>query len=83
MSEENVPNRKAKISIKDSGCGIPKKIQKKIFDPFFTTKEHGSGLGLAISCRIIETHNGEITIHSEEGQGTEVIMFFPLISNNP
>jgi Signal transduction histidine kinase len=81
-SEEDVPNRKAKISIKDNGCGIPKEIQKKIFDPFFTTKEQGSGLGLAITYRIIESHKGEITIYSEEGQGTEVIMYFPMISNN-
>ena len=82
-SEENLPKRKSKISIRDAGCGIPKENQKKIFDPFFTTKEKGSGLGLAISYRIIENHYGEIIIHSEESQGTEVIMFFPLISDNP
>ena len=82
-SGENFPKEKIKISIKDSGCGIPKEIQKKIFDPFFTTKEQGSGLGLAISYRIIENHKGEITIHSKENQGTEVIIFFPLISNDP
>jgi len=81
-SGEDFSNRKAKISIKDNGCGIPKEVQKNIFDPFFTTKEQGSGLGLAISYRIIENHKGEITIHSEEGQGTDVIMFFPMISNN-
>ena len=82
-SEEDFPNRKAKISIKDNGCGIPKEIQKKIFDPFFTTKEQGSGLGLAISYRIIENHKGELTIRSKENQGTEVIILFPLVSNNP
>ena len=77
-SEEDFPNRKAKISIKDNGCGIPKEIQKKIFDPFFTTKEQGSGLGLAISYRIIENHKGELTIRSKENQGTEVIIYLPL-----
>ena len=81
--EKDFQNQKAKISIKDNGCGITKEIKKRIFDPFFTTKEQGSGLGLAISYRIIENHQGEITIRSKEGQGTEVIMFFPLISNNP
>jgi len=78
MSEEDFPNRKAKISIKDNGCGIPKEIQKKIFDPFFTTKEQGSGLGLAISYRIIENHKGELTVRSKENQGTEVIIYLPL-----
>jgi two-component system sensor histidine kinase PilS (NtrC family) len=82
-SEEYLLNRKAKISIRDAGCGIPKEIQKKIFDPFFTTKEQGSGLGLAISYRIIENHKGELTIRSKENQGTEVIILFPLVSNNP
>ena len=76
--EEDVPNRKTKISIKDNGCGIPQEIQKKIFDPFFTTKEQGSGLGLAISYRIIENHKGELTISSKENQGTEVIIHLPL-----
>jgi len=82
-SEKYLLNRKAKISIRDAGCGIPKEIQKKIFDPFFTTKEQGSGLGLAISYRIIENHKGELTIRSKENQGTEVIILFPLVSNNP
>jgi len=82
-SKEYLLNRKAKMSIRDAGCGIPKEIQKKIFDPFFTTKEQGSGLGLAISYRIIENHKGELTIRSKENQGTEVIILFPLVSNNP
>jgi two-component system sensor histidine kinase PilS (NtrC family) len=74
--------QKAKISIKDTGSGIPKEIQKKIFDPFFTTKEQGSGLGLAISHRIIENHTGELDIRSEENQGTEVVIVLPLVSDN-
>jgi signal transduction histidine kinase len=77
--EEDVPNRKTKISIKDNGCGIPQEIQKKIFDPFFTTKEQGSGLGLAISYRIIENHKGELTISSNENKGTEVVIYLPLL----
>ena len=76
---EDVPKPKTKISIKDNGCGIPKEIQKKIFDPFFTTKEQGSGLGLAISYRIVESHKGELTIRSKENQGTEVVIYLPLI----
>jgi len=69
----------AKIRIKDQGCGIPKEIQKKIFDPFFTTKDQGTGLGLSISQRIIESHQGKITVTSEENQGTEVVIYLPLL----
>lgn len=73
------PKERVKISIKDSGCGIPREIQKKIFDPFFTTRELGSGLGLSISYRIIESHRGEIKVLSQENQGTEMIIYFPLL----
>ena len=50
-----------KVSIKDSGKGIPEKVRKKIFEPFYTTKEigKGTGLGLSISYGIIEKHNGK------------------------
>jgi len=69
-----------RISIKDSGVGIPAANLKRIFEPFFTTKEvgKGTGLGLSVSYRIIENHNGEIQIKSEPGQGTEVILGLPI-----
>lgn len=69
-----------RVSIQDGGCGIPGDIQKRIFDPFFTTKENGSGLGLAITFRIIEQHQGEIGIYSEEKEGTELVLYFPLLA---
>jgi two-component system sensor histidine kinase PilS (NtrC family) len=71
------PEPLIRISIKDAGCGIPQEIQRKIFDPFFTTKEFGSGLGLAITYRIVERHQGEIIVHTQENRGTEVIVRFP------
>ena len=60
------------ITIKDSGKGIPKKLQQKIFSPGFTTKKRGWGLGLSLAKRIIEDyHNGKIgVINSEIGKGT-------------
>lgn len=67
------------ITISDGGCGIPQHIRAKIFDPFFTTKDFGSGLGLAISDRIIASHRGNITIQSQEGQGTRVTVSLPLL----
>ncbi len=65
-------DREAKISITDSGKGIPQEIQDKIFQPFFTTKPagEGSGLGLDIVKKIIEKHHGTITFTSNPGQTT-------------
>ncbi|MBS1658101.1 MAG: tetratricopeptide repeat-containing sensor histidine kinase [Bacteroidetes bacterium] len=69
-----------KISVRDTGQGMPEEVKKKIFDPFFTTKEvgKGTGLGLSISYGIIEKHNGTIEVRSEPGKGTEFIILLPL-----
>ncbi len=60
------------IKIKDSGAGIPKEQIDKIFTAGFTTKGVGvgTGLGLAICAKIIEKHEGKITVNSEVGKGT-------------
>ncbi|MDO9528827.1 MAG: ATP-binding protein [Syntrophales bacterium] len=66
-----------KIEISDTGVGIQKKDLEKIFDPYFTTKPSGTGLGLAIVHRIIEAHNGEVNLKSEQGKGTTVSIMLP------
>lgn len=66
------------IEITDTGCGIREEIINKIFNPFFTTKEMGSGLGLAISKRIIDDHNGSITVKSKVGEGTAFCVCLPV-----
>jgi len=68
-------DQQAKISITDSGSGIPEEIQSKIFKPFFTTKPpgEGSGLGLDIVKKIIEKHHGQIEVKSIPGQTTFTI----------
>jgi two-component system, NtrC family, sensor histidine kinase HydH len=63
------------VEITDTGEGIPPEIFDKIFHPFFSTKSKGSGLGLAISQKIMEAHQGEITIDSHPNQGTRVTLF--------
>jgi PAS domain S-box-containing protein len=70
--EVTAQDQQAKISITDSGKGIPKEIQSRIFDPFFTTKApgEGSGLGLDIVKKIIEKHQGHIEFESSPGQTT-------------
>lgn len=72
------------ISISDTGSGIPEDKIKKIFEPFFTTKPvgKGTGLGLSITYDIIKKHNGEITVSSEEGKGTEFTIKLPLEESN-
>ena len=61
------------VSIKDSGKGIKKELIEKIFQPGYTTKQIGigTGLGLAISEKIIEKHNGELTLISNSENGCE------------
>jgi len=68
------------ISIKDSGKGMPPEIQERIFEPFYTTKGlgKGAGLGLSICHNIIAQHNGNITVKSRQGTGTEFITSLPI-----
>lgn len=66
--------RRLHIVVRDEGCGILQETLPHIFDPFFTTREKGTGLGLSITKRLIEHLQGEISIHSGEGQGTTVTL---------
>ncbi|MFN3562793.1 MAG: sensor histidine kinase, partial [Chloroherpetonaceae bacterium] len=68
------------VKISDNGTGIAKEHLNKIFDPFFTTKKvgEGTGLGLSISYKIIEEHNGKISVESKEGEGTTFTIEIPL-----
>ncbi|AGF77310.1 PAS domain S-box [Desulfocapsa sulfexigens DSM 10523] len=66
-----------RITLQDSGSGIPQEIINNIFDPYFSTKEEGNGLGLAISHTIILKHHGSITVHSSPGQGTTFNIYLP------
>ncbi len=66
-----------RISITDSGNGIPPQEKEKIFEPFFTTKETGTGLGLSIVHKIVESHNGLIKVESEMGKGSTFTIYMP------
>ncbi len=69
--------RYVKISINDSGAGIPVEHIERIFDPYFTTKKKGSGLGLATSYAIIRSHDGWIDVESEVGSGSTFHIHLP------
>jgi PAS domain S-box-containing protein len=68
-----------KLTVGDTGYGIPKDALPKIFEPFYTTKEFGkgTGLGLTVVKGIIEEHQGTITVESEEGKGTRFTIRLP------
>ena len=69
------------LSVRDNGGGIPPDVAAKIFDPFFTTKptNEGTGLGLALSNDIVREHGGTITVDTEPGEYTEMVVELPLI----
>jgi signal transduction histidine kinase len=71
----------AKVTITDTGCGIPEENLHRIFDPYFTTKPVGTGLGLASSYSIVKNHGGTITVSSELNKGTCFTIYLPEVSN--
>ena len=70
-------NNRFRITVSDTGKGIPEKDLPNLFDPYFTTKSSGTGLGLAIVHKIIESHGGEIRIETNTGAGTTVTVLLP------
>ena len=73
-------NDKLYISVKDYGCGLPKKVKDKLFKEMITTKgKNGTGLGLYMSYSTIKAHfGGDITFESEPGKGTTFTIILPL-----
>jgi signal transduction histidine kinase len=74
----NVSDENIEIVISDTGKGIPKDKIKYIFDPFFTSKIYGPGLGLTFTQRVIQEHNGSISVESEPGKGAAFTIRLPL-----
>jgi two-component system, cell cycle sensor histidine kinase and response regulator CckA len=72
-----------RLSVSDSGCGIPDSALPNIFDPFFTTKPagrtRGSGLGLSVVDAVVRDHGGTIDLKTREGEGTTIYVYFPVV----
>ncbi|RKZ33329.1 hypothetical protein DRQ33_04435 [bacterium] len=78
IGTENIKqNEYGYISISDTGTGIPTDKLEHIFEPFHTTKKQGTGLGLFIAKQIIEGHNGDILVESDESVGTTFKILIP------
>ena len=79
LSARGLPRGAVRVTVADTGGGIPPENLPKIFDPFFTTKPagEGTGLGLSIIQGIVESHNGSIEVASEVGRGTTFTLQFP------
>lgn len=67
-----------RVSVRDSGVGIPMENMGRLFEPFFTTKPNGTGLGLPITRRIVQEHRGAITVDSQPGEGATFHVTLPL-----
>jgi two-component system sensor histidine kinase HydH len=68
-----------RITITDSGAGIPQENISRLFEPFFTTKQHGTGLGLPITQRIIQEHGGVMSVESQTNLGTAFSILLPAL----
>lgn len=69
-----------RVTVSDTGKGMPPEVREHIFEPFFTTKPvgKGTGLGLSIAWSIIERHRGRIEVSSEPGKGTAFAITLPV-----
>ncbi|MCX7886877.1 MAG: response regulator [Verrucomicrobiae bacterium] len=66
-----------RISVTDTGCGIPPEDLPKLFEPYFTTKPHGTGLGLAVVAELLKKYHGAAHVVSEVGKGSTFEVYLP------
>jgi nitrogen fixation/metabolism regulation signal transduction histidine kinase len=77
-----VRDGRAEFSVTDNGTGFPEHLMKRAFEPYVTTKPRGTGLGLSIVRKIVEEHNGEVTITNVAPHGARIaIVLPPAVSN--
>ncbi len=69
-----------RVTVADTGSGIPEEIMEKIFEPYFTTKPFGTGLGLTIVFKIVKEHFGDISVTSRPGEGTTFTIQLPIMT---
>jgi signal transduction histidine kinase len=72
-----------RVTVQDTGMGIPQENLERLFEPFFTTKPNGTGLGLPITRRIVQEHRGVISVNSELHKGTTFTLLLPSAAKQP
>jgi CheY-like chemotaxis protein len=78
------PGPYARLTVADSGCGMPPEVLERVFEPFFTTRNpgEGTGLGLSVVHGIVKSCGGAITAYSEVGRGSAFNVFLPLVDES-
>lgn len=79
VSVTHLNDNEARVSVCDSGAGIPEDKLDRIFDGYYTTKDKGLGIGLAMCRAIMESHSGRIWMESNDGPGVTVTLALPLV----
>ena len=83
LPETSPHQRLLRVTIRDTGPGIPPENVGRLFEPFFTTKPNGTGLGLPITRQIIHEHDGTLRVESEQDRGTAFHLEFPMVPEFP
>lgn len=79
------PGTFVRLTVSDTGHGIPPDVIERMFEPYFTTKPvgEGTGLGLSVVHGIVKNHGGIITVASEPGKGSSLSVFLPATKDEP
>ncbi|NPV70216.1 MAG: response regulator [Firmicutes bacterium] len=72
--------RYVRLTVSDTGIGIPEDVMPHIFEPFFTTKPTGTGLGLSVTYGIVTAHDGWIVARSTPGRGSTFEVYLPAVT---
>ncbi len=80
--ETKATDERIEIRINDTGMGIAEDVLPNIFEPLYSTKSFGIGLGMPVVKQIMEQHGGGIEVASEQGKGTTIVLWLPVMVKN-